>query len=56
MTLGVGPEVWGVLSKCHQQRNLAEYEGHWKMDKRLLEDLVAGAKVLEKMLIAQIES
>ncbi len=26
-TLGVGPEVWRVLSMCHDLRNLGEYEG-----------------------------
>lgn len=25
-TLGLGPEVWRVLDKCHQIRNVAEYE------------------------------
>lgn len=27
-TLGLGPEVWRVLSKCHDIRNRAEYEGN----------------------------
>ena len=26
-TLGLGPEVWRVLAKCHEIRNLGEYEG-----------------------------
>lgn len=26
-TLGLGPEVWRVLAKCHDIRNLGEYEG-----------------------------
>jgi hypothetical protein len=26
-TLRLGPEVWRVLSKCHDMRNRAEYEG-----------------------------
>ena len=26
-TLGLGPEVWRVLDKCHNTRNLGEYEG-----------------------------
>ena len=26
-TLGLGPEVWRVLSKCHGLRNRTEYEG-----------------------------
>ncbi len=38
-TTGVGPEVWRVLSKCHERRNLAEYEGYLEIDNRLLNDL-----------------
>ena len=26
-TLGLGPAVWRMLSKCHSIRNLGEYEG-----------------------------
>lgn len=26
-TLGLGPEVWRVLAKCHQVRNQGEYDG-----------------------------
>jgi hypothetical protein len=26
-TLGVGPEVWRVLARCHELRNRGEYEG-----------------------------
>src|SRR3546814_2121882 len=25
-TLGLGPEIWRVLDKCHNTRNLGEYE------------------------------
>ena len=39
-TLGVGPEVWRVLDKCHQQRNIAEYEGELDVSGRLVEDLI----------------
>lgn len=39
-TLGLGPEVWRVLAKAHDQRNLAEYEGHVDVDARLLADVV----------------
>ena len=40
-TLGLGPEVWRVLSRCHELRNLAEYEGasHGTID--LVEELIA---------------
>lgn len=40
-TLGVGPEVWRVLSKCHEIRNLGEYEGDLNVDERLVADLIA---------------
>lgn len=43
-TLGLGPEVWRVLSKCHDVRNLGEYEGDLNIDQRLVTDLLA-AKV-----------
>lgn len=49
-TLGVGPEVWRVLAKCHDKRNLAEYEGHCEIDVRLLNELIIAAQILlEKM-------
>lgn len=40
-TLGLGPEVWRVLSKCHDVRNLGEYEGDLNVDERLVTDLIA---------------
>ncbi|OGT45819.1 MAG: hypothetical protein A3E82_07300 [Gammaproteobacteria bacterium RIFCSPHIGHO2_12_FULL_38_11] len=49
-TLDVGPEVWRVLSKCHDKRNLAEYEGHCEMDVRLLNELITAAYVLSNKL------
>jgi hypothetical protein len=42
-TLEAGPEIWRVLAKCHQQRNLAEYEGHLEIDERLLAELIKAA-------------
>jgi hypothetical protein len=35
-TLGLGPEVWRVLAKCHEIRNLGEYEGDLDVDERIL--------------------
>ena len=35
-TLGLGPEVWRVLSKCHDMRNRTEYEGVLDVDNRLV--------------------
>ena len=42
-TLGLGPEVWRVLSKCHDIRNLGEYEGALDVDVRIVTDLIAAA-------------
>jgi hypothetical protein len=43
-TLGLGPEVWRVLSKCHDVRNLGEYEGDLNVDERLVTDLIAACR------------
>ncbi len=49
-TLGLGPEVWRVLSKCHDIRNLGEYEGNLTVDERIVKDLInAGHKVAGKL-------
>ena len=40
-TLGLGPAIWRVLSKCHDIRNLGEYEGDLNVDDRIVTDLVA---------------
>jgi hypothetical protein len=42
-TLEAKPEIWRILAKCHQQRNLAEYEGHLEIDDRLLNELIQAA-------------
>jgi hypothetical protein len=38
--LGLGPEVWRVLAKCHEVRNLGEYEGDLNISERLVADLI----------------
>ena len=43
-TLGLGPEVWRVLDKCHNTRNLGEYEGLLDVDERLLSDLITATQ------------
>jgi hypothetical protein len=43
-TLGLGPEVWRVLSKCHEMRNRTEYEGALDVDERLVADLVVACR------------
>lgn len=42
--LGLGPEVWRVLAKAHDLRNLAEYEGHVEVDRRLVNDVIAACE------------
>ena len=49
-TLGLGAEVWRVLSKCHDLRNRTEYEGVLDTDERLASDLVGACrKVADKV-------
>lgn len=52
-TLGLGPEVWRVLDRCHAVRNRGEYEGDLSIDERLLEDLIHACRsvvsALEKL-------
>jgi hypothetical protein len=43
-TLGLGPEVWRVLDKCHSVRNLGEYEGDLNVDERLTADLITACR------------
>jgi len=43
-TLGVGPEVWRVLARCHDLRNRGEYAGDLDVDERLLTDLINACK------------
>ena len=45
-TLGLGPEVWRVLDKCHNTRNLGEYEGLLDVDERLVMDLIAATQAV----------
>ena len=49
-TLGLGPEVWRVLARCHDLRNRGEYEGDLYVDERLLTDLVAACKIVAAAL------
>jgi hypothetical protein len=45
-TLGLGPEVWRVLSKAHDTRNRTEYEGAIDVDERLLSDLIKACRTV----------
>jgi hypothetical protein len=51
-TLGLGPEVWRVLSKCHDVRNLGEYQGDLNVTQRLVEDLITAAGRVDAALQA----
>jgi hypothetical protein len=49
-TLDLGPAVWRVRSKCHEIRNLGEYEGDLNVDERIVADLlIACATVASKL-------
>ncbi|HHX06691.1 MAG TPA: hypothetical protein GX732_11215 [Pseudomonas sp.] len=52
-TLGLGKAKWRVLDKCHNARNLAEYEGHLDVNPQLLVELksiIGEIQVLVKSL------
>ena len=53
-TLGLGPEVWRVLDKCHNTRNLGEYEGLLEVDERLVTDLIAATQAVADALQARL--
>jgi hypothetical protein len=40
-TLGMDGSRWRILAECHRRRNLAEYEGHFDIDEKLLRDLIS---------------
>ena len=40
------PEVWRVLNKAHDLRNLAEYAGEADIDERVAADVVAACEIL----------
>lgn len=49
-TLGLGPEVWRVLAKCHEIRNLGEYEGDLNVDERIVADLLVACRTVAAKL------
>jgi hypothetical protein len=46
-TVGMENAKWRVLSKSHDARNLAEYEGDTEVDPKLLDELIRLASELE---------
>lgn len=49
-TLGVSMENCRILSKCHDLRNVAEYEGHLEINDQLLNELLSATKILLERL------
>ena len=49
-TLGLGPEVWRMLAKCHDIRNLGEYEGDLNVDEQLVSDLIVACRAVAAKL------
>ncbi len=49
-TLGLGPEVWRILAKAHDTRNLGEYEGDLNVDERFVTDLVTAVQTVAKAI------
>jgi hypothetical protein len=45
-TLGLGPEVWRVLDKCHGVRNRSEYEGVSELDEDLVIALIKACQAV----------
>ncbi len=45
-TLDLGPEVWRILAKCHNIRNLGEYEGDLNIDDRIVTDLITACQLV----------
>ena len=43
---GLDPVAVRIFAKCHNERNLAEYEGRMEIDRRLLADLIRCTKKL----------
>jgi hypothetical protein len=49
-TLELGPEVWRVLAKGHEIRNLGEYEGDLNIDERIVADLITACSAVAAKL------
>lgn len=47
-TLGLEKNKCRVLDECHRRRNLAEYEGHFEVDTKLLAELI---QLVEELLV-----
>ncbi len=54
-TLEVNQEIWRILAKCHERRNIAEYEGHLEIDDQLLHGLLKAAQILLEQMNKKLE-
>jgi len=50
-TAAAPPEIWRVLAKAHERRNLSEYEGQLDVDERLLSGVLAATHQLHRLLL-----
>ena len=50
-TVGLPPASWRVLDKCHNLRNLAEYEGSFEVDRQLLEGLLKATEEIKRAVL-----
>jgi len=50
-TFDLGPEVWRMLAKCHEIRNLGEYEGNLNIDDKPVADLITACRAVATKLI-----
>lgn len=51
-TLGLDKARWRVLDKCHNARNLAEYEGHLYVNPQLLREPFSITKEIQTLVKA----
>lgn len=50
-TVGMAAAEWRVLAKCHERRNIMEYEGDFDIDEQLMTDLARVAAALQQKVI-----
>ena len=51
-TLGLGPEVWRVLSQAHDRRNKIEYEGGFEISEQFVRDVIKACEVVARAVKA----
>ena len=49
---GLNPVAVQIFAKCHNERNLAEYQGRTEVDERLLAELIRYTIELQKAVLA----